>query len=122
MYSTTGTGNPRKCFFLKNPHQTQNPHKSNIITSFPRHVLNSKRRTKCIEPQEPVIRGKCLCFKNPHQTENPNKSNNITRFHDTFLTQKDVPNVVNHLSGKSPANAFALKTPTKLKIPINPTT
>jgi hypothetical protein len=53
---------PGKCFCLKKAYQTQNPHKSNKFTRISRHVFNSKRRTKCIQPQEPVIPGKCFCL------------------------------------------------------------
>jgi hypothetical protein len=43
------------------------------------------------------------------------------KLHATFLTQKDVPNVLAANPRQTPAFVFAFKTPTKLKINVNPT-
>jgi hypothetical protein len=45
----------------------------------------------------------------------------LYKFHATFLTQKEAPNVPAANPRQITGFGFALKTPTKLKIHLNPT-
>jgi hypothetical protein len=79
------------------------------MTLMPRHVFNSKRRTKRSRGKSPANPGIWFSLKKAHQTQNPHKSNKMTLMPRHVFNSK---RRTKRSRGKSPANpgiCFGLK-------------